>query len=284
MLRLWIYDGTNYRLWSETAVLANTPSSSVQVWSAAVSSAATSQSMPLVLPATSSLRATVNDTQLALEAAPASIAPGQTTSGTALVNLTGASMTLAAAASIAVAAAPSISVPMTLTTTPFVVTVPALISITSAANLSSVGYRIIGRSLAGAVQSELLSGPNAGTVYSANAYKSVSSIIPNGSNAGTASIGTSAAAGPVVFPQPSQITLISGGNLSAINFTITGLSTVGAVQSEVLAGPNVGVVTSVNTYQSVFTVAPSAAVTTNVQVGTAPILTSIAVIARGGDF
>jgi hypothetical protein len=60
-LRLWLYDGTTYRLWQEVPVLAITPGSGIPVWTWSVSAAAQAERMPLVLPTGWSLRATIND-------------------------------------------------------------------------------------------------------------------------------------------------------------------------------------------------------------------------------
>lgn len=65
-----------------------------------------------------------------------------------------------------------------------------------------------------------------------------------------------------------KITLTSTGNISGVNFTITGLSADGIVQSEVLAGPNNNTVTSTLYYQSPPTsIAADAAVATNTSAG-----------------
>ena len=62
-------------------------------------------------------------------------------------------------------------------------------------------------------------------------------------------------------------TLTSANNLSAVNFTITGMDSAGNVVSEVLAGPNANTVTSVKSYTTITNIATSAAVTA-VSVGT----------------
>ncbi len=66
-----------------------------------------------------------------------------------------------------------------------------------------------------------------------------------------------------------QVTLTSGGNDSAINFTITGTDYRGQVVSEVLAGPNTNTVTSVNSYATITSITTSGAVGTNVSAGNA---------------
>jgi hypothetical protein len=57
VIRLWIYDGTNYRLFSETLVTAITPSTTLGVFSANLSF------NTFLLPNGYSLRATTNNTE-----------------------------------------------------------------------------------------------------------------------------------------------------------------------------------------------------------------------------
>jgi hypothetical protein len=173
---------------------------------------------------------------------------------------------------------------MTLTASPYVMANPALVSLTSAANVSAVSYKITGRNAQGVIVSETLAGPNANTVYSANAYKAVLSIIPLSTNAGTVSAGYSAVAGVSAIPLPSPIILSGGANLSAVNFTITGMNSAGVLQTEVLAGPNAGQVQSANTYASILTIGASAAVASGVMVGTPPILSGVSIQAEGGAY
>ena len=57
VLRLWIYDGTNYRLFNETLVTAITPSTTVAVFTSSLSF------NTLLLPNGYSLRATTNNSE-----------------------------------------------------------------------------------------------------------------------------------------------------------------------------------------------------------------------------
>lgn len=90
--------------------------------------------------------------------------------------------------------------------------------------------------------------------------------------------GTKAFAGTVLFPTPTNLNISSTGNLSGVNFTIVGTVAQGpdttgntsGPQTEVIAGPNNGVVISANTWIAVKQITVSAAVGTNVSVyGTA---------------
>src|ERR1019366_7550641 len=72
-----------------------------------------------------------------------------------------------------------------------------------------------------------------------------------------------------------QIGLTSTGNLSAVNFTITGTNDYGQAVSEVLAGPNNNTVNSVSNYLTVTAISVSATL------GTAVTIDTIAVGASG---
>ena len=66
-----------------------------------------------------------------------------------------------------------------------------------------------------------------------------------------------------------KITLVSGGNISAVTFTITGTDQAGASQSEDLTGPNASTVTSTKYYNTITQIAASGAVGTNTSSGVA---------------
>lgn len=79
--------------------------------------------------------------------------------------------------------------------------------------------------------------------------------------------GALASGGVATIPIPSQVTLTSTGNISGVNFTITGTNYRGQAISEVLAGPNNNTVTSVYTYATVTSITVNGAVGTNTSVG-----------------
>lgn len=62
MIRLFIHDGTNYRLWKEIAVSAITPSGTVAAF-ASILTPDTDGDLPLILPANYSLRASTNNAE-----------------------------------------------------------------------------------------------------------------------------------------------------------------------------------------------------------------------------
>jgi hypothetical protein len=62
MIRLFIHDGTNARLWKEVPVVAVTPSSTQPAWASNVSSQVDLE-LPLVIPNGYSLRAATNNAE-----------------------------------------------------------------------------------------------------------------------------------------------------------------------------------------------------------------------------
>lgn len=70
-----------------------------------------------------------------------------------------------------------------------------------------------------------------------------------------------------VLDTPRCVTLTSTGNISAVNFTITGYDLYGQRMSAVIAGPNNNTVATTKAFKSIISVAASAAVGTNTSVG-----------------
>ena len=285
VIGLFRYDGTTFHEYgSEITIPALTAANGTANPGITLEAYDNPNLFPIALPALWSLRATINDTQIGQEMSISSIAQSQTLAGAGPVSLNGSNVVAASATAIATAAAPVANAPMTLTSGPYVMTNPALLTLTSGSNVSTVSYQVTGRTAAGAIVSEAMTGPNANTVYSVNVYKAILSIVPTTSNAGTVSAGYSTVAGTAVLPLPTKIMISSGGNISAVNFTITGTNSSGTVQTEVLSGPNVNEVQSANSYTSVLTIAASAAVSTAVLVGNPPILSGISIQGEGGTY
>lgn len=69
--------------------------------------------------------------------------------------------------------------------------VPRCVSLTSTSNLSAINFLIRGYDEYGQPMSQLKTGPNNNTVDTLKAFKSVLSVTPTGTNAGTVSVGTS---------------------------------------------------------------------------------------------
>ncbi len=78
--------------------------------------------------------------------------------------------------------------------------------------------------------------------------------------------------GTAYFSFPTKLNLSSAGNLSGVSFTIVGLTAqgpdttldLGGPNTEVVVGPNNGIVTSGNTWLRIYSITASAAVGTNV--------------------
>lgn len=90
--------------------------------------------------------------------------------------------------------------------------------------------------------------------------------------------GALAAGGRVTLTEQQFIGISSTGNLSAITFTVAGYDKAGQVLSESLAGPNNDTVVTANAFAVVTGVTVSAAVGTNVTVGTTQSGASLPVI------
>lgn len=80
--------------------------------------------------------------------------------------------------------------------------------------------------------------------------------------------GALASAGVVTFDAARRLGIVSSGNDSAVNWTITGTDRYGRAQSEVLAGANAGTAQSLKDYLTVTKIAGSAAAAGTVQAGT----------------
>lgn len=89
--------------------------------------------------------------------------------------------------------------------------------------------------------------------------------------------GSLASGGVATMAAQQLIGLTSTGNLSAINFTITGTNDAGQSVTEVLAGPNNATVNSVNNYLTVTKIAASSAVGTAMTVDTVGVGASLPV-------
>lgn len=71
---------------------------------------------------------------------------------------------------------------------------------------------------------------------------------------------------------PRTVSLTSTGNISGVNFTITGYDTHGQVMTQTIAGPNNNTVLTTKAFKSVTRVAVDGAVGTNTSVGTGQAL------------
>ena len=83
--------------------------------------------------------------------------------------------------------------------------------------------------------------------------------------------GSLATAGVATMDVARRVGITSAGNDSALTWTITGTNRYGRVQSEVLAGTNVGTSQSVNDYLTVSSIYGSAATASTVTAGTTTV-------------
>ena len=114
------------------------------------------------------------------------LALGTTNLAALQASATGVPLVLAAGTGLTTALAPDGS-----GATVYVFDVPRCVSLTSASNLSAINYLITMYDTYGRKQTSLLTGPNANTVNTLKAAKSVLSIVPQGTSASTVSAGTS---------------------------------------------------------------------------------------------
>lgn len=280
-VRLFLHDGTSYSAWQELLLPASTPSGTAAGFSVQQCSAINPALLPLILPTGYSLRATVNDTQVTQAAQVDSIVAYGTLNGP--VTLGNGRFTVTAASTAAVAALQTTAgaALLTLLVAPYAPAVPSLLTLTSTGNISAINFTISGTDPTGATISEVVAGPNNGTVFSTKSYAVVNRIFCSGAVATNLSVGI---ASSVNFPvNPTKITIASAANISAVTFTIRGIDNTGLAITETLAGPVAGaLVTSVNTYKAITFVSASSSAATTV-IGTPAVLTLINVIANGGD-
>lgn len=69
------------------------------------------------------------------------------------------------------------------------------------------------------------------------------------------------------FDVPRAVSLTSAGNISAVNFTISGFDVYGQAMTQTLAGPNANTVTTLKAFYQIVSIAVSAAVGTNTSAG-----------------
>jgi hypothetical protein len=189
----------------------------------------------------------------------------------------------AAASTTAIATAATVSSTyFTLTTTPYTMTNPAQVTITSTGNQSAITFTIRGLSPTGAEISESITGPNNTTVFSSNVYSLVFSVYSSATMTGTTSIGY----GSVYVPTyPVKINQASTATSNAgVTWTVKGIGPGGNAISESLTGAAAGsTVTSTNAYRVVTSIVGNATAT-NASFGNATLTGGIQVIAYGGDF
>ena len=112
---------------------------------------------------------------------------------------------------------------------------------------------------------ETITGPNASTVSSLNAYSQIISITASAGTTGAITVGHY---GTATLDVARRIIVTSGGNDTGITFTPSGTDWYGEPISETITGASGAAASSVLSYKTVTSVTSSAAVATTVTVGT----------------
>jgi VCBS repeat-containing protein len=264
---------------SITSVAA--PGSSTPVFETNLNTNSNPDIFPIILPPGWNIRASMQDTQVAVAANINGICLSQTIGSNSYGVLNGALATAANTAAVAALQTTGGAGYLTLTSSPYSMLNPAMVTLTSTGNISAVNFTIIGTDTTGATITETIAGPNNSTVYFTKVYSTVLSVYVNGVVGTNTSVGYSAV---TTFSQMTPVAVTSVNNLSAITFTITGTKANGQVQSESFLGPTVGtIVTSANTYKSLTAVSVNS-IANGVIVGIPAFVTGIEVTSRGGSF
>lgn len=112
---------------------------------------------------------------------------------------------------------------------------------------------------------EVITGPNASIVSSANVYSIIVSITVSAATAGAITVGNY---GTATLDTDRRVIITSGGNDTGITFAIVGQDSQGNTIGESLTGASGGAAQSALDYYKVLSIKPSGAVATTVTVGT----------------
>lgn len=86
------------------------------------------------------------------------------------------------------------------------------------------------------------------------------------------------------FDVPRAVSLTSAGNISAVNFTVSGYDVYGQPMTQTLAGPNANTVNTLKAFYQVTQIAVSAAVATNTSAGSSDVFGLPVLVSDGGYF
>ncbi len=112
---------------------------------------------------------------------------------------------------------------------------------------------------------EIITGPNASTVSSANLYSIIVSITASAGTAGAITVGNY---GTATLDTARRVIITSGGDDTSITFAVAGTDITGNPISETLTGASGGAAQTVLDYATITSIKPSAAVATTVTIGT----------------
>lgn len=137
--------------------------------------------------------------------------------------------------------------------------------LTSGGNDSAIIFSVIGRDAVGRIIGEAVTGTNTGTVNTRFSYRQVTTITHTGTVAGTLVVGTQ---GEALMDTQRQVRFTSGGNDTAINFTVTGTNDEGVAITETIAGSNASTADTTMSFYTVTGVTASGSVATTLKIGT----------------
>jgi len=178
-------------------------------------------------------------------------------------------VTPAAAGTIAMDGALASSTTSTILSTPRRILVYA-----TAVDESGDTYTITGTDVDGFKQTNTITGPDGTTLrygYSTDAFATITDIYTSGAATGNLTFGVN---GTVTMDVPRHVSIYCAGDMSAVTFTVYGLDRYGVEITEAITGPNATTVSGSKNFATVTRVACSAAVGTNVTVGTIGALDS----------
>lgn len=146
---------------------------------------------------------------------------------------------------------------------------PSRIYITGGSDESSKTFAVVGIGFSPTAGPysirETITGPNASTVSSLNAYSQIISITASAGTTGAITVGHY---GTATLDVARRVIITSGGNDLAITFTLSGTDINGSVISEAITGASGAAASSVLSYKTVTSLSASAALATTVTVGT----------------
>ena len=140
------------------------------------------------------------------------------------------------------------------------------VTITSAGNDAGMTFIVAGTNELGSAFSETVTGGNNSAVTTINSFLTISSITADGTPAGNVSAGI---LGTISNAVAQKVTITSGGNDTAISFTVVGTDATGAAVTETVAGANAGAATSVGLFKTISSITAVGDPTGTVIAGTA---------------
>ena len=140
------------------------------------------------------------------------------------------------------------------------------VTITSAGNDAGMTFIVVGTNELGTAVSETVTGGNSSAATTINSFLTISSITADGTPAGTVTAGI---LGTISNAVAQKVTITSGGNDSAVSFTVVGTDADGTAVTETVVGANAGAATSVGLFKTISSITAVGDPTGTVIAGTA---------------